>query len=30
VSEDRPYFDETYDRLLEEQLSGRLMLPVIP
>jgi radical SAM superfamily enzyme YgiQ (UPF0313 family) len=30
VSEDHPYFDdEAYDQLLEEQLSDRLMLPVI-
>jgi radical SAM superfamily enzyme YgiQ (UPF0313 family) len=29
VSEDHPYFDEDYDQLLEEQMSDRLMLPVI-
>lgn len=29
VGEDHPYFDETYDQLLEEELGERLMLPVI-
>lgn len=29
VSEDHSYFDEAYDQLLKEQLSDRMMLPVI-
>jgi hypothetical protein len=29
AGEGKPYFDEAYDRLLEEQPVDRLMLPVI-
>lgn len=29
AGEDKPYFDEPYERLLEEQPANRLMLPVI-